>query len=77
MSKQSPSTGKTADGDAATRREFLANLAVTAASTAILGTTAQALADPVADEAEDQAWGGRLRRPRRLARRSVPKTRRL
>ncbi len=48
MSKQSPSVRKTADGDGATRREFLGSLAVTAASTAILGTTAHALADPVA-----------------------------
>ena len=46
MSKQSPSVSKTADD--ATRREFLGNLAVTAASTAILGTTARAWADPVA-----------------------------
>jgi predicted dehydrogenase len=48
MSKQSLSVRKTADGDGATRREFLGSLAVTAASTAILGTTAHALADPAA-----------------------------
>jgi predicted dehydrogenase len=48
MSKQSPSVSKTADSDGATRREFLGHLAMTAASTTILGTAAQALADPVA-----------------------------
>ena len=44
MSKQSPPVSKTADGDGATRREFLGNLAAAAASTAIFGTTAHALA---------------------------------
>lgn len=46
MSNESPSACKTADRDGATRREFLGKLAATAASTAVLGTVAHALADP-------------------------------
>jgi predicted dehydrogenase len=47
MSPQNPSVSKIADSEEATRREFLRDLVVTAASTAILGTTTYALADPI------------------------------
>lgn len=46
MSSQDPTACKPADREGATRREFLGNLAATAAATAVLGTAARAFADP-------------------------------
>ena len=46
MSCRNPSACQTADRQGATRRKFLGNLAATAAATAVLGTAADALANP-------------------------------
>ncbi len=45
MSSENPTACKSTDREAGTRREFLATLAATAASTAVLGSAAHALAD--------------------------------
>ena len=45
MSSHNPAACQPTDRDGATRREFLANLAAAAASTAVLGAAANALAD--------------------------------
>jgi len=50
MSKQPAFFSKTSDGGGATRREFLGNLAATAASTTLFATAAQALGDPAAPD---------------------------
>ena len=80
MSSQELSSRTTTDRDGTTRREFLGNLAATAASTAVLGTAAHAFAADLAARSrgtKDQTRRGRLRRPRGLARRPLPEKRRL